>query len=269
MKAVILAAGYANRMREVTNNGEIPKTLLPIKVGGRSIPILYTVLDKINAIAGVDEILIVANDKYQTQIAKACKNYSNSSNIKIVSDGSSSPENAKGANVAIKIANEMISFTNNQPVLIIASDNVFSFDLNEMVQRYNDLAKKGKVNVLTSKLYSDEDREYIANNLGILDIAPNGRVNGLDEKPGLENLKTNCACWACYIFNREDLFLIDEYLSNKSLTNKERDNLGCFISYVIKKTKTYAYEINGDIIDIGTPQQYFELIKNPTKTLKG
>ena len=62
MKAVILAGGYANRLRSVTDNGRIAKTLLPIDVEGKTQPILYFLLDKIHSLKGVDEIIGVVND---------------------------------------------------------------------------------------------------------------------------------------------------------------------------------------------------------------
>ena len=55
MKALILAAGYATRLRPLTDR--YPKELLPL--AGR--PIVDMILDKIAAVPAVDEIHLVTN----------------------------------------------------------------------------------------------------------------------------------------------------------------------------------------------------------------
>src|SRR6185437_9330523 len=58
MKCVILAAGYATRLRPLTN--DVPKHLLP--VGDR--PMLDWVLDRVREVEEVDAIHLVSNSRF-------------------------------------------------------------------------------------------------------------------------------------------------------------------------------------------------------------
>ena len=55
MKALVLAAGYATRLRPLTDT--IAKELLP--VGGR--PIIDWILDKVDEVEGIDAVHVVTN----------------------------------------------------------------------------------------------------------------------------------------------------------------------------------------------------------------
>lgn len=261
MKAVILAGGYANRLRSITDNGRIAKTLLPIEVKGKTQPILYFLLDKIHSIKSVDEIIVVVNDLYHDQIKKACQDYNSKINFTLVSDGSNSPESAKGANYAILKANNTIPISYEDKILVMASDNYFEFDLNELVKKYDDLTMQPPrpINMVLSKVYPDSEREYIAKNFGILNIGKSKRIISLDEKPGIENLKSNNVSLAIYIFNRTDLDKIETYMEQNKLDKNKRDSLGYFINFTIENSPTYTYEIDGEFCDIGTPDEYRKL----------
>ena len=259
MKVVILAGGYANRLRSVTNNGEIPKTLLPISINNESKPILFYLLEKIEKLPNVDEIIVIVNDKYIDSIKEAVNVYSPNVDVSIYSDGSHSPETALGANVAVQLANENISKSYAGDIMIMASDNYFEFPLSDVVNYYENLKDKygDNINLVVSKKYPDSEREFIANNFGILNIDSDNRIISFDEKPGIENLKSNNASLALYMFNRRDLDKIDEYMD--SATGKARDSLGHFINYMINNTETYTYPITGIFYDIGTPDEYLRL----------
>lgn len=261
MKAVILAGGYANRLRSVTNNGEIAKTLLPIEAEGKTQPILYFLLDKIHSLKNVDEIIVVVNDKYHDQIKSACQEYQKKINITLVSDGSNCPEQAKGANYAMLKANSVIPNSYDDKILVMASDNYFEFDLADMVKNYDELssASSRPINMVASKAYPDSDREYIAKNFGILNISKSGRIISLDEKPGIENLKSNNVSLAIYMFNRADLDQIEQYMEENKFDPKNRDALGRFLNWLAQHFPTYTFAIYGNFYDIGTPDEYRKL----------
>ncbi len=268
MKVVILAGGYANRLRPVTNNGEIAKTLLPISVGGETKPILYYLLEKIEKLSNLDEIIIIVNDKYKEQIKSNVNLYSPRVDVSIYSDESNAPENAKGANTAVLIANKYIPTNYHGDIMIMASDNYFEFQLSEVVDYYENLKDKygDNINLVVSKRYPDSEREYIANNFGILNIDKNSRIISFDEKPGIENLKSNNASLALYVFNRYDLNMINDYMDKAE--GKARDSLGHFINYVIENSETYTYAITGIFYDIGTPEEYYRLAPKTNENTK-
>ncbi len=268
MKAVILAGGYASRLRSVTNDGEIAKTMLPITVNGEEKPILFHLMEKIEKMPNVDEIIIVVNDKYKKQITEAMFFYQPKKQVSIYSDGSNSPENAKGANAAIQIANQHIPEHYFGDILVMASDNYFEFDLMDLYYYFEQLKADwgDDVNLVVSKKYPNKDKEFIAKNFGILNIDKNNRILSLDEKPGIENLKSNNVSLALYIFNRYDLKLIENYMAEA--TGKARDSLGYFINYIIQNCASFTYPIKGTFLDIGTPEEYYRLAGENINTKK-
>ena len=63
MKAIVLAAGYATRLRPLTDS--IPKMLLPL--AGR--PMLDYLIDRIDAVEEIDEVHVVTNARFAGDIA--------------------------------------------------------------------------------------------------------------------------------------------------------------------------------------------------------
>ena len=258
MKAIILAAGYANRLRSVTNDGAIAKTLLPIEIDGKGQPILYFLLDKIKRTKDISETIVISNQKYYKQIKEACENYP-MDNISIISNGTKDPSEAKGANADLSLALELLN-DSNEDVLVLASDNYFEFELDDLVKYYNSLNEfEDNVNIVASKKYPESMKSYIADKFGILDTSSNKKVVSLDEKPGIENIKTTNVSLALYIFNREDFNKLDTFLDIYKDDKKKRDSLGYFINYMIHNTNMYTYEFDTAFYDIGTPDEYYQI----------
>ncbi len=266
MKAVIIAAGYATRLVSVTNNGEIAKTLLPIEVAGKQKPILHFLLEKIEKLETLDEIIVVTNNKYKTQIKQSIKQYAPRVPVSIYSDGTVEAP-AKGANVAIYIANQHIPQDYNDDILVLGSDNYFEFELTDMYYQFQQQkADYGdEVNMVACKTYPDKDREFIAKNFGILEVGKNNLIYALAEKPGIENLPSNNVSLALYLFNSSDFNLINYYMQNAQ--GKARDSLGYFINFIIENSVSFAYPITGKFLDIGTPEEYYQIAGNTTKNL--
>lgn len=269
MKVVILAGGYATRLVSVTNNGKIAKPLLPISAEGKTQPMLYFILDKIKCLGSlVDEIVLLTNEKYYVQMRNACTDYDGVLPITVLSDGSTCPENMRGANGTLSIANDYIGDYEGD-VLVLAGDNYFDFSLKDLVKFHkektqNNTSKIYNVNTVVSKRYPESDKAYIADKFGILNLEGQ-RVLALEEKPGINNIKSTNACLAVYLFNRQDFGLINNYMHAFESEPKMRDSLGYFINYIISKSKTYTYAFEGKFIDIGSPADYYSM--NNGKTL--
>ncbi len=267
MKAVILAGGYATRLKSITKDGEISKPLLPISVEGKTQPILYFLLDKLTKLGTkISEIIVITNEKYYSQIYEACQRYPIHRHITVLSDGSTCCENRLGANGTLQMVSEYLADSNCEDILVMAGDNYFDFDLKDMVSFYKkktylNHSIKG-INVVASKVYPESEKENIANKFGILNIDNNARVLSLDEKPGLENIKSTNVCLAVYLFNRNDFDSVANFMRENRFDNKKRDNLGHFINYVISNSKTFTFEFDGNFIDIGTPEDYYSVYNN-------
>lgn len=271
MKVVILAGGYARRLEPVTNGGEIAKTLLPIDVDGDPRPILHHLLEKVVDVGEVDEIIVVVNEKYKHQIKESCDlfyatNETYDKRLTILSDGSTGPENATGANNAMRVANAHIPANYRGNVMVMASDNYFEFPLTRLVDYYYKLQDDfgDYINLIVSKVYPDSQREFIAKNFGIINADSNNHITSLDEKPGIENLKSNNVSLALYILNRQDFAEIDNYMATTP-DAKKRDSMGYFVNHLITQNHNcYTYPYSGKFCDIGTPDEYYSLCQPAT-----
>ena len=91
MKNIVIAAGYATRLWELTKN--FPKPLL--KIGNSTI--LGRMLDDIDKIDDVDEHIIITNHKFAGIFEDWKKNLHYSKPITIVDDGTETNETRLGA----------------------------------------------------------------------------------------------------------------------------------------------------------------------------
>ena len=91
MKNIVIAAGYATRLGELTRN--FPKPLL--KIGDNTI--LGRMLDDIDTIPEVDEHVIVTNHKFARIFEDWAKETHYQKPIRIVDDGTETNETRLGA----------------------------------------------------------------------------------------------------------------------------------------------------------------------------
>ena len=249
---------------EVTNNGKIAKTLLPIEVDGQQKPILHFLLDKVQALPNVNQLIVITNSLYIKDIYNSIQTYAQANNptwsntFTVLTDGTTKAP-ATGANVALQMANAEIYEQCADDILVMASDNYFEFSLVDMYYQHQSLkADYGDdVNLIACKTYPKKDLEFIANNFGILVTDHNNQITELQEKPGIQNIKSRNVSLALYMLNRIDLSLIDEYMLTAK--GKARDSIGYFINYLIQNTLSFAYPIKGAFKDIGTPEEYYAL----------
>src|SRR4051794_4836509 len=112
MKALILAAGYATRLRPLTDS--IAKPLLP--VGGR--PMVDWILDRI-AETSADEVHLVTNARFADDFER----WAEGKAVQVHNDGTTSNEDRLGAIGDIQFVGL------DDDVLAIASDNLFDYSL--------------------------------------------------------------------------------------------------------------------------------------------
>ena len=86
MKNIVIAAGYATRLGELTRN--FPKPLL--QIGGSTI--LGRMLDDIDRIPDIDEHIIITNHRFAPIFEDWARQQSYTKPVTIVDDGTSSNE---------------------------------------------------------------------------------------------------------------------------------------------------------------------------------
>ncbi len=238
MKAIILAAGYATRLYPLTLN--TPKALLPIC--GKAI--LDYIVEEIETIEAIDSLVVVSNDKF----FKNFEDWKNSSKsrleITVLNDNTTDDTNKLGAVGDIRFAIDTLKIDDD--VLIMAGDNIFTFKLKDY---YNYYLEKASDMILTKEINSISDLKRMAN----VTLDDDGKVLDMVEKP--ENPKSNIAAFASYIYKKETLPLITEYLE----AGNNPDAPGFFPSWLHKVKDVYAYTFEGECYDIGTPESYKEV----------
>ncbi len=238
MKAIILAAGYATRLYPLTLN--TPKALLPIC--GKAI--LDYIVEEIETIDAIDSLIVISNDKFYKNFADWKDASKSRLDITVLNDNTTDDTNKLGAVGDIKFALDTLKIDDD--VLIMAGDNIFTFELKDY---YNYYLEKNSDMILTKEINSITDLRRMAN----VSLDENGKVLDMVEKP--ENPKSNIAAYASYIYKRETLPLITEYLN----AGNNPDAPGFFPSWLHKIKDVYAYTFKGECYDIGTPESYKEV----------
>ena len=236
MKAIILAAGYATRLYPLTLTK--PKALL--KIQGKAI--IDYILAQINTVSDIDETIIISNHKFADQFTQWAASAQSGIPIKVLDDGTTDENNRLGAigDIAYVIKNENL----NDDIVVIAGDNLFTFPLAEYKHFFDEKASDC---VCVQRI---TDREA-CKQLGIALLDDTGRVIDMEEKPA--EPKSDCAVFATYMYKRETLPLIYQYLED----GNKPDAPGHFVSWLYKRKPVYAYVMNGKCYDIGT----FEALK--------
>ncbi len=228
MKALILAAGYATRLRPLTES--IPKQLLPI--GGR--PMVEWILDKVRE-TDVDEIHLVTNHRFAEDFERWAPD-----DVTVHDDGTTSNEDRLGAIGDIQFVGL------DDDVLAIAGDNLFEYSLRDYVEFW-----RGKEDASCVAVHDVGDPE-LAKQYGIVDVDSDGRITSFVEKP--ENPPTTLCATATYIFAREHARLVDTYLAD----GNPPDQPGYFVGWLQAREPVYAYSFPGAWWDIGDHAQLLE-----------
>lgn len=215
IKAVVLAAGYAVRLYPLTKNR--PKPLLHV----RGKPIMDYIIDKIQEIKDVNKIYVVTNDKFYPMFNTWLGEYKNKKKIKIINDGTFKNEDRLGAvgDLNFVIQDEEIE----DDVLMIAGDNLFGFNLGGFL----DFFKEKKSSVLA---FCDlKEKKKVANTFGVGILDEEKKIIDFEEKPA--EPRSTLAATCCYIFSKEDVKKISEYIK----VSEKWDNPGDFAKWLVKR----------------------------------
>jgi len=281
VKNIVIAAGYATRLGELTKN--FPKPLL--KIGENTI--LGRMLDDIDQIPEIDEHIIITNHKFAPFFedwVKANTNFSNDTNKKIseisairvqkenfnscskykkpitvVDDGTETNDTRLGAVCdlimainggmvpgveKLSIVNSQLSIINDD-LLVVAADNLLFFSFQEFV----DFAKsKGTSCIMCHEQPSIEKLQRT----GVVELDENNRVLGMEEKPQVP--KSHWAVPPFYIYRKEDLDLVRHSVENGC----GKDAPGNLAHYMVEHTTMHAWPMSAGRFDIGSLDTYYE-----------
>src|SRR6266540_2052547 len=191
LKAVILAAGYATRLRPLTDS--IPKMLLPL--AGR--PMLDYLLDRIREVGEIEEIHLATNARF----APAFSDWA-PADVAIHDDGTTSNEDRLGAIGDLAFTIERAGLE-GEDLLVVAGDNLIGYSLPDFVTFWRE---KGGSAIA---IYESPDRELLSQ-YGIVELDEDDRVVSFEEKPA--EPRSNLAATAAYLYRAEHLALLPRYL---------------------------------------------------------
>ncbi len=237
MKNIVIAAGYATRLGELTKN--FPKPLLEI---GNS-TILGRMIDDIDQIDDVDEHVIITNHKFAHIFEQWAAEQHYSKPITIVDDGTETNETRLGAVCDLLFAMEKLNIDDD--LLVVAADNLLFFSFQEFV----DFAKAKDTSCI---MCHEQPSIEKLQRTGVVELDDNFRVLGMEEKP--QQPKSNWAVPPFYIYLKKDLDLVRHSVENGC----GKDAPGNLAHYMVEHTTMHAWPMSAGRFDIGSIDTYEE-----------
>ena len=226
MKALILAAGYATRLRPLTDS--IPKMLLPLAER----PLLDHLLDRLREVDALDDILLVTNARF----AQAFLHWA-PEDVTVLDDGTTSNEDRLGAIGDIAFAIERGGLE-GEDLLIVAGDNLIGYSLADFVSFWR--GKDG-----SALAVREPEDPALLKQYGVVELDDEDLVIGLEEKPA--EPKSNLAATASYLYRGEHLGFLPRYLEE----GNSPDAPGNFMVWLHTREPVYGYRAVGEWHDIG------------------
>jgi glucose-1-phosphate thymidylyltransferase len=244
MKAIILAAGYATRLRPLTDS--IPKPLLP--VGGR--PILDWIIENLRGVGEIDETHLVTNSRFAAAFARWAAPHG----VVVHDDGTRTNEDRLGAIGDLHFVLERSGIDDD--VLVVAGDNLFDYPLSGYVEFWRSHGVASAVAV-----YDCGDIE-LATHYGVVELDAEDRVVYFVEKP--DDPPSTLSATATYLYPREHLPLVARYLAE----GHPPDQSGSLVAWLYPRRPVYGYRFPGEWFDIGNHSQLLDA-DNRTRRLRG
>lgn len=237
MKNIVIAAGYATRLGELTKN--FPKPLLQI---GDS-TILGRMLDDIDAIPEIDEHIIITNHKFAAIFEEWAAKQHYTKPITIADDGTESNETRLGAVCDLLYAIEKLQIDDD--LLVVAADNILFFSFQEFV----DFALEKQTSCI---MCHEQPSIEKLQRTGVVVLDEAMKVLNMEEKP--QQPKSHWAVPPFYIYLKKDLELVRRSVENGC----GKDAPGNLAHYMVDTTTMHAWPMSAGRFDIGSLDTYKE-----------
>ena len=238
MHAIVLAAGYATRLRPLTD--QVAKPLLPL--AGR--PMVDYLAEKIDEVEEVEALHVVTNTRFAGPFQEWADARKGRWPVVVHDDGTSSNRDRLGAVGDLRFVIERARLE-GQDLLVVAGDNLFDFSLADYVRFWR--SREGS----TIGVHDVGDLS-LARQYGIVELDDDDRVMSLVEKP--EHPASTLASIAAYLFTAEHAALVKEYLEEGNAP----DQPGRFVVWLYPRVPVYGYRFEGEWLDIGDRAQLLE-----------
>ena len=237
MKNIVIAAGYATRLGELTKN--FPKPLL--KIGESTI--LGRMLDDIDTIPEIDEHVIITNHKFAHIFEDWAREQHYQKKITIVDDGTESNDTRLGAVCDLLYAIDKLQIDDD--MLVVAADNILFFSFQEFV----DFAKSKQTSCI---MCHEQPSVEKLQRTGVVVLDANNRVLNMEEKP--PQPKSTWAVPPFYIYLKKDMPLVKSSVANGC----GKGAPGNLAHYMVDNTTMHAWPMSAGRFDIGSLDTYYE-----------
>ena len=229
MKALILAGGFATRLRPISCTR--PKSLLPVV----NKPLLQWIFERL-AKNSIKEAILAVNHQTEVYI-KQHKIPKRGVQVKYSRDPWKKPLGTGGA-----IKNSEAFIGHDSPFLVLNGDIFADVNYMEIVKMHRE-----RKAVATIALYKVED----PSRYGVAELADDSRIIRFIEKPPREEAPTNLINAGVYVFNSE----IFDYIPKGKTVSMERE----IFPKLAEERRFYGYIHEGLWMDIGKPEEYLQL----------
>jgi glucose-1-phosphate thymidylyltransferase len=239
MKVLILAAGYGTRLYPLVK--DTPKALLEIN----NRPLVDYILDRIKDINGLDELLLVTNDKFCSVFQKWADQQTDFPHkIRIINDGTKTPDDRLGSIGDIEFALKEAQIDDD--VLVVGGDNLFDYNINDYIE-----SSKAKSPSVSIGLYDIGDLAE-ATKFGVVGLDEHSKIISFEEKP--EEPHSTLVAMCFYYLPKNSLGLINDYL----VESRKSDTAGDYIRWLYQENDVYGFKFTGKWYDIGSVESYKE-----------
>ena len=240
MKNLVIAAGYATRLGELTKN--YPKPLL--EIGSNTI--LGRMLDDIDTIPEIDEHIIITNGRFANIFEFWAQKQHYTKPIRVVDDGTVTNETRLGAVCDLLFAMDKLKLDDD--LLVVAADNILFFSFQEFV----DFAYSKQTSCI---MCHEQPSIEKLQRTGVIVVDENWRVLNMEEKPQVP--KSTWAVPPFYIYLKKDLELVRHSVENGC----GKDAPGNLAHYMVEHTTMHAWPMSAGRFDIGSLDTYEEAKK--------
>ncbi len=241
MKNIVIAAGYATRLGELTRN--YPKPLL--KIGDSTI--LGRMLDDIDSIPEIDEHIIITNHKFAPVFEEWKGRQTYIKPVTIIDDGTETNDTRLGAVCDLLFAMDKLQLEDD--LLVVAADNLLFFS-------FRDFVEFAKAKSTSCIICHNQPSIEKLQRTGVVVLDEDNKVLNMEEKP--EHPKSHWAVPPFYIYKKHDLDLIRHSVENGC----GKDAPGNLAHYMVKHTEMHAWPMAGTgenlRFDIGSLDTYKE-----------
>lgn len=237
--SIILAAGYATRLRPLTDH--LAKPLLPL--AGR--PIVERIYDVLCSTRGIEAVHVVTNSRYAGKFREWAAVRDRPIPVHVHDDGTSTNETRRGAIGDVQYVVDQASLA-QEDLLIVAGDNLLGPWMAAFVDFWQGHAAHGPASA--TAVYRCPDPELVKQ-YSVVELDANDRLVSFVEKPA--EPKSDLVGIATYGYHRAHVGLIREYLD----AGNSPDQPGNFLAWLHGRAPVYGYAFEGEWMDIGNAAQ--------------